>query len=197
VTAIYNEIEPFAVAWLRELERSGHIAPGVINDRSILDLRAADVSGPGQRHFFAGIGIWSAALRLAGVPDNADIWTGSCPCQPFSAAGRRTGTEDPRHLWPGWFALIDECRPPIVFGEQVASPAGLAWLDAVYADLEGAGYTVGTADLCAASVGAPHIRQRLYFVAYADERAAINVRDARDMEWSHVEASLEAIGEMK
>lgn len=165
---IYNEIEPFAAEWMRNLIAGGHIAPGVVDERSIVDLRATDVAGPGQRHFFAGIGGWSYALRLAGVPDDADVWTGSCPCQPFSAAGKRGGLDDARHLWPEWFRLIAECRPAIVLGEQVASADGLAWLDAVSTDLEGAGYAVGAADLCAAGVGAPHIRQRLYFVAYAD-----------------------------
>jgi len=169
VNAIYNEIEPYACEWLDALVNAGHIAPGRVERRSIADLTADDVAGSGQRHFFAGIGGWSAALRLAGVPDDADVWTGSCPCQPFSSAGKRSGTRDPRHLWPAWFALIEQCRPPVIFGEQVASRDGLAWLDAVYADLERCGYAVGAADLCAASVGAPHIRQRLFFVAYSDE----------------------------
>jgi len=169
VTALYNEIEPYAAAWSRNLITAGHVAPGVVDERSIVDLTADDVAGPGQRHFFAGIGGWSHALRLAGVPDDADIWTGSCPCQPFSAAGKRGGFDDKRHLWPEWFRLIRECRPPIVFGEQVASPDGMRWLDAVFADLEGAGYTCAAADLCAAGVGAPHRRQRLWLVAYADD----------------------------
>ena len=168
MTARYNEVEPYAAAWTRNLIAAGHVAPGVVDERSITDLSATDVSGPGQRHFFAGIGGWSHALRLAGVPDDADVWTGSCPCQPFSAAGGRRGFSDERHLWPAWFKLIDQCRPPIVLGEQVASPDGLRWLEAVFADMEGAGYTVGAADLCAAGVGAPHRRQRLWFVAYAN-----------------------------
>lgn len=166
MTAIYNEIDPFAAQWLRNLIAAGHIADGVVDERRVETLDAASVAGPGQRHFFAGIAGWSLALRLAGVPDDADIWTGSCPCQPFSDAGRGAGFADERHLWPAWFQLIRECRPGLVFGEQVASAAGLAWLDAVHADLEGAGYTVRAADLCAASVGAPHRRQRLFFVAY-------------------------------
>jgi len=165
--AIYNEIEPFAAQWMRNLIAAGHIAPGVVDERSISDLTAADVAGPGQRHFFAGIGGWSLALRLAGVDDEASIWTGSCPCQPFSVAGDGGGIDDARHLWPAWFALIAECRPSVIFGEQVASAAGLGWLDLVCADLEGSGYSVGAADLCAASVGASHIRQRLWWVAYA------------------------------
>lgn len=166
--ALYNENEPFAADWLESLITHGHIAAGQVDRRSITELSPADVAGPGQRHFFAGIGGWSHALRLAGVPDDADIWTGSCPCQPFSDAGQGQGVRDPRHLWPAWFALIEQCRPPVIFGEQVASKDGLGWLDVVFADLERRGYTVGAADLCAAGVGAPHARQRLYFVAYAD-----------------------------
>lgn len=168
-TAIYNEIEPFAAAWMRELIAQGHIAPGVVDERSIADLEESDIAGPGQRHFFAGIGGWSYALRLAGVPDDADIWTGSCPCQPFSQAGKGLGLRDPRHLWPTWFALIEQRRPSVIFGEQIAGADGLAWLDLVFADLERCDYSVGAANLSAAGVGAPHKRQRLYFVAYADD----------------------------
>jgi DNA (cytosine-5)-methyltransferase 1 len=169
MAALYNEIEPFAAAWLTNLIAAGHIAKGDVDARSIADLRAVDVVGRTQCHFFAGIGVWSYALRLAGWPDDREVWTGSCPCQPFSAAGKGGGFDDDRHLWPTWFALIRECRPSVVFGEQVASPDGLKWFDLVHADLEGAGYAVGAADLCAAGVGAPHIRQRLFFVAYAEE----------------------------
>ncbi len=163
--AIYNEVDPFAAKWLEHLVIGGHIARGRVDQRSIAELRPADVAGDGQRHFFSGIGGWSYALRLAGVSDDADVWTGSCPCQPFSDAGTRGGVLDARHLWPAWFDLIDECRPPVIFGEQVASRAGLAWFDAVRADLERCGYAVGASDICAAGIGAPHIRQRLYFVA--------------------------------
>ncbi len=166
-TALYNEIEPYAAQWIRNLSDGGHIAPGAVDTRSVVDLRPADVAGYAQFHTFAGIAGWSLALRLAGVPDDFPVWTGSCPCQPFSAAGRRGGFADERHLWPAWFELIDACRPALVFGEQVASKDGLAWLDAVFADLEGAGYTCRAADLCAAGVGAPHIRQRLWWVADA------------------------------
>jgi DNA (cytosine-5)-methyltransferase 1 len=168
VTAIFNEIDGYAAQWTRNLIAAGHVALGVVDERSIADLRAVDVSGPGQRHFFAGIGVWSYALRLAGVRDDADVWTGSCPCQGLSDAGRKLGFADPRHLWPVWFELIRECRPRVILGEQVASGLGLEWLDLVCADLEGAGYTVRAADTCAAGFGAPHIRQRIYFVAYAE-----------------------------
>jgi len=162
----YNEIEPYAAAWMRNLMAAGHIAAGRVDERSIRDLQPTDVRDARQAHFFAGLGGWSYALRLAGWPDGAPVWTGSCPCQPWSVAGRRGGLADERHLWPEWFRLIRECQPPVIFGEQVASPDGLRWFDGVSADLEGAGYAVGAADLCAAGVGAPHIRQRLYFVAH-------------------------------
>jgi len=166
--AIYNEIDDYAVHWLRALISEGHVAPGRVERTGIEHLRPEHVANAKQAHFFAGIGVWSHALRLAGWPDDRPVWTGSCPCQPFSAAGARTGEEDARHLWPAWFALIRECRPSVIFGEQVASKSGRYWLDAVSADLETLGYAVGSADLCAASVGAPHIRQRLFWVAVAN-----------------------------
>lgn len=181
MTAYYNEIDPFAAQWLRNLIDAGHIAPGVVDTRSIEEVTAGDVRGFTQCHFFAGIGVWSYALRRAGWPDNRPVWTGSCPCQPFSVSGSRRGFDDPRHLWPVWFRLIAQCRPGAVFGEQVASRDGLDWFDAVQNDLENAGYACAAADLCAAGVGAPHIRQRLYWVADADlqyESAAGNAARA-------------------
>ena len=164
--AYYNELDPYAAAWLRNLIARGLIAPGDVDERSITDVRPDDLRGYEQCHFFAGIAGWSLALRIAGWPDDRPVWTGSCPCQPFSAAGKQRGSEDERHLWPAFFGLIRECRPASVFGEQVAGTAGLAWLDHVCADLEGAGYAAAAADLCAAGAGAPHIRQRLYWVAH-------------------------------
>lgn len=164
----YNEHDPFAAAWLRNLWAAGCIADGVVDERSVADLKAADLEPFDRAHFFAGLGGWDHALRLAGWPESAPVWTGSCPCQPWSVAGKRKGTDDVRHLWPVWFKLIAERAPPVVFGEQVSSPDGLRWFDAVSADLEAAGYAVGAVDTCAAGVGAPHLRQRLYFVAVAD-----------------------------
>jgi len=172
VSAFYNEIAAYPAAWTRNLIAAGHVADGVVDERSIVELDATELVGFEQCHFFAGISGWSYALRLAGWPDDRAVWTASCPCQPFSTAGKGRGVDDERHLWPVLFELVRECRPAILFGEQVASPAGRAWFDAVSADLEGAGYAVGAANLCAAGVGAPHIRQRLYFVAVADADGA-------------------------
>ena len=165
----YNEIDPFAAEMLRNLIKAGHIAPGDVDERSIEDVRPDDLRGYAQCHFFAGVGVWSYALRRAGYTDARPVWTGSCPCQPFSTAGKGAGFADERHLWPHFHWLIEQCRPPIVLGEQVASKDGLAWLDLVSADLEGSGYTIGAVDTCAAGFGAPHIRQRLYWVAHAND----------------------------
>ena len=168
MSAYYNEIDKNAAAWLRELIKHGHIAHGVVDERSISDVKPNELVGFTQCHFFAGIGGWSLALRKAGWSDDRPVWTGSCPCQPFSAAGARSGMSDERHLWPHWHHLINQCRPATIFGEQVASKDGLGWLDLVSSDMEATGYAFAAADLCAAGVGAPHIRQRLWFVGMAD-----------------------------
>ena len=172
MAAYYNEHDPFAAAWLRELIRAGLIVDGVVDERSIVDVRPGDLAGFDQCHFFAGIGGWSYALRLAGWPDDRPVWTGSCPCQPFSSAGQGRGKDDARHLWPQFRRLVRQCRPPVVFGEQVASKAGRAWLSAVFADLEALAYRAAGADLCGPSVGAFDIRQRLWFVADTERSRA-------------------------
>lgn len=165
MAAYYNEIDPKAAAWLRELIKRQLIAPGEVDERSILDVHPADLAGFVQCHFFAGIGVWSYALRCAGWSDDRPVWTGSCPCQPFSAAGKRAGVADERHLWPAFHHLIAQRRPGVVFGEQVEAAIKLGWLDLVQSDLEGIGYVFAAFGLPAACVGACHIRQRLYFVA--------------------------------
>ncbi len=162
--SLFNEIEPFAAAWLRTMHGDSHV-----DTRSIADLQPADIAGFRRVHFFAGIGGWEEALRIAGWPKEREIWTGSAPCQPFSVAGKRGGTADERHLWPEMFRLIRECHPATAMGEQVSSKDGLLWLDGVFADLEAEGYTCWAVDTCAAGVSAPHIRQRLYWVAESDE----------------------------
>jgi len=179
-SVFYNDFEPFAAAWLAELQAEGAIGAGDISTTSIKELTGHDIAGYQRAHFFAGIGGWDAALAIAGWPDDRPVWTGSCPCQPFSAAGKRAGTDDPRHLWPDFARLIGECRPPVIFGEQVASADGRAWLAGVRADLEALGYAVGAADLCSAGIGAPHIRQRLYWVAQRlDDAASARHQSAR------------------
>lgn len=167
MSAYYNEIDEYAAQWLRNLISAGHIAPGDVDTRSITEVHPDDIKNYTQCHFFAGIGVWSHALRRAGWADARPVWTGSCPCQPFSTAGKGAGFDDERHLWPAFGDLIRERRPATVFGEQVASKDADAWIGLVQADLESMGYAVGAVPFPAAGVGAPHIRDRLYWMAYS------------------------------
>ena len=190
----YNDADPAACAWLRELIAAGLLPTGEVDARSILEVDPSDLRGFAQCHFFAGIGGWPYALRLAGVAEDLSVWTGSPPCQPFSQAGQRKGQDDDRHLAPAFLRLVAACRPGLVFGEQVASAAVLgrvgtasrkpaadaddwAWFDALAAELEAAFYAVAAADLPAASISAPHIRQRLFFGAFAIGAAAGRLGD--------------------
>lgn len=163
----YNEFDPHAAAWLRELIARKLIPDGTVDERSITEIHASDFEGFTQCHFFAGIGGWSLALQLAGWPEDRPVWTASCPCQPFANIGLQLGFKDERHLWPCFHELLRERRPVAVFGEQVADAIGKGWLDGVSADLERENYACGSAVLGAHSVGAPHIRQRLYWVGHS------------------------------
>ena len=162
----YNEFDKGAAAWLRELINAKLIPFGYVDERSITEVTASDVQGFTQCHFFAGIGGWSYALQLAGVPTSTRLWTGSPPCQPFSTAGKQLGQLDPRHLAPVFLNLVSECRPPVLFGEQVAAAIGKHWLDDLFTELEAENYACGSAVLPACSVGAPHKRDRLFFGAH-------------------------------
>src|SRR5688572_12553616 len=111
----YNENDPKTAVWLRELIKAGLIADGEVDTRSIVDVEPADLTGFAQCHFFAGIGGWSYALRLAGWPDDRHCWTFSCPCLRFSSAARgRTVAPD---MWPAQRRLVDTNRPGVFFGE--------------------------------------------------------------------------------
>jgi len=112
-----------------------------------------------------------------------DILTGGFPCQPYSAAGKRLGKEDDRHLWPEMLRAIREIQPSYVVGENVRGltnwNGGLVF-DEVQADLESAGYQVTPFLLPACAVNAPHRRDRIWFVAHADQRN--DRRDTREDE---------------
>ena len=162
--AYYNEFDPKAAAWLRQLIKNGNITQGEVDERSITEVEARDLQGFDRVHFFAGIGTWDYCLNKAGWGDRP-IWTASLPCQPFSAAGKGLGKADERHLLPHYLNLVRECRPNIQIGEQVERAIAHGWLDDLQATMEAEGYAVGHCVLGAHSIGAPHIRQRLYWVA--------------------------------
>ncbi len=167
--AYYNEYDPYAAQWLRNLIARGLIAPGDVDERSILEVQADDLRGYEQCHFFAGIGGWSAGLRIAGWPDDRPVWTGSVPCQPYSVAsvahGGAKGVGDHRDLWPVFFALARELRPARLYGEQVAAAIKWGWWDRAALDLEGEGYAAAASVLRGDACGADHERKRLYWMA--------------------------------
>jgi DNA (cytosine-5)-methyltransferase 1 len=165
MTVFYNEFDPFAADWLQNLSDGGMIPAGTIDRRSITEVSAKDVEGYTQQHYFAGIGGWPEAFRLAGIGADVNAWSGSCPCQPFSAAGKQKGQADARHLWPEMLRLIKGGRPEWIFGEQVSAAIGHGWIDGVQADLESEGYAFGYLVCGAHSIGAPHIRQRIWWGA--------------------------------
>jgi len=174
--AYYNEFDPKAAAWLRQLIENGNIAPGEVDERSITEVTANDLSGFSQHHFFAGIGVWSYALRNAGWDDSRPVWTASLPCQPFSVAGNQKGKDDERHLLPHFIELVKQCRPDAIFGEQVESAIRHEWLDDLQTNMEGEGYALGHCVLGAHSIGKAHIRKRLYWVATSGLSNAISER---------------------
>lgn len=169
MTAYYNEYDSHAAAWLRELIKQGLIADGVVDERSIIDVQANDLDGFSQCHFFAGIGGWSYALRLANWSDNRPVWTASLPCQPFSVAGKQQGKADERHLLPHFLELVRQCRPITLFGEQVEGAVKHGWLDDLHSEMDAEGYTTGVVVLGAHSAGSFHQRQRLYWVAHTNK----------------------------
>ncbi len=162
--AYYNENDKFAAAWLHELIKAGLIADGEVDERSITDVRPGDVRGFTQCHFFAGIGGWSLALRLAGWPDDRPVWSFSCPCQKFSSASR--GRAVASDMWPEQRRLIITSRPSVFFGEQVSNAGD--WFDGLCADVQALGYEIGAGVLPAVAFGHDHARARIYFVGHAN-----------------------------
>ncbi len=176
----YNEFNPESAAMIRQFMTDGLIPNGIVDERSITEIDPDELKRYTQCHFFAGIAGWTFALQIAGWPTDRPVWTGSCPCQPFSTAGKQKGKADERHLWPVWFRLIRECRPASVYGEQVAAAVTHEWLDEVATDLESEDYAFGSAIIPACGVGAPHKRDRLWFVADSRSERIYNKRPPED-----------------
>ncbi len=110
--------------------------------------------------------------------DGIDILTCSYPCQPFSVAGKQKGEEDPRHLWPDTFRLVQECRPTWFVGENVSGHIKLG-LDTVLKDLESEGYDTRTFVIPASSVGAWHKRERLWIIGYSEHNGSLATKKSR------------------
>lgn len=170
--AYYNDVDPNACEWAKELIRKGLVLDGEVDCRSISEVKPNEIKDFVQCHFFCGILGWPLALDMGGWPRNRRIWSGSCPCQPFSIAGEKQGEKDKRHLWPEFFRLVRELQPSTVVGEQVPNAIKKHWLDRVFDDLEKESYACGAVVLGAHSAGAPHVRQRIYWVATNPKRQA-------------------------
>ena len=153
----YNDMDPYAAAWLRRLIGAGLIPEGDVDERDIRNVSPSDLREYRQCHFFAGFGGWAAILDQVDWPENREIWTGSCPCR----------AQDEQQLWPEFFRLIEACRPRMVLGGQAGGKLGAEWLAAVMLDCEEFGYEVAAAGLPAAAVAAPQIGERFWFGASA------------------------------
>jgi len=149
--AYYNEFDPHAAAWLRQLIANGLIMDGVVDDRSIIEVEPEDLKGFTRHHFFAGIGGWELALQLANWPIDRPVCTASLPCQPFSVAGAQKGKEDERHLLPHFIDLVKQCNFQTIFGEQVPGAIKHGWLDDLCLEMEREKYAVGQIVLTAAA----------------------------------------------
>ena len=125
-----------------------------------------------QKHW-KGVKIYNDVKELKGEEiikehGTIDIVVGGFPCQPFSIAGARKGTDDNRHLWPEMFRIIKELKPRWVIGENVRGIVSIQngmVFENVCTDLEGEGYEVRAFNIPAAGVGAPHKRERIWIVA--------------------------------
>lgn len=196
MTAFYNDIDSFCCEWTRELIKAGVIPDGVVDERSIWDVIPGELGSFQQAHFCNGISTWAYVLKRCGFPIDRTVWTASLPCQPFSVAGKGGGLDDSRNLAEPFLWLVSQCRPDIIFGEQVEAAIKHDWWDVMATSLEQQGYAVGAVAFPASAVGAFHQRQRLYWLAYSERRAreqhrqqvgeAAGTREAEAPKWKRI-----------
>lgn len=128
-------------------------------------------------------------LKRSDINGTIDIITGGFPCQPFSIAGRKKGTEDDRDLWPEMLRVIQEFQPTWIIGENVANFVNMAF-QRTKTDLESEGYEVQPLILPACSVGAPHKRDRVWILAYAQSIESYERTNAKHSETRGLQRSL-------
>lgn len=118
--------------------------------------------------------IWDDLSTFDGLPwrGRVDIVSAGYPCQPFSTAGRQAGEDDSRNMWPQVRRILEEVRPPLAFCENVSNHLHLGF-SAVLDDLQSLGYQTAATLLAASEVGAPHKRQRLFFLAKLADPAGL------------------------
>ncbi len=167
--AYYNDNDPFCCAVLRKQIARAKLPEGDVDERDVHEVRGAELAGYGHVHLFAGIGGFPLGLMWAGVPSHWRILTGGFPCQPHSVAGKRRASADERNLWPEFYRIACELRPDWILVENVpgllSSEAG-RFFGGILRDLAEIGYDAEWHCLRASDLGAPHIRERLFLVAY-------------------------------
>jgi DNA (cytosine-5)-methyltransferase 1 len=183
----YNENNKYCAQWLRNLMAGGYIPDGDIDERSIEEVKESDVQGYVQCHFFAGIGGWAYAGRLAGWPDDCPVWTGSPPCQDNSVAGAiwnvRAGLRGHRSgLAHIWIDLMERVRPPVVFFENV--PGIKKWISEIERRMEGIGYSVSRKDIASWDIGALDKRERVWIVADINGKRLSLTRPSRPLSFT-------------
>jgi len=171
VEHVFCDNEPFSQAILKKHWPNSQIH-GDIRQVTPDTVGCGHLHGEPEKHAAdTGIETFGESATGCGRFD-VDLLTGGFPCQPFSQAGRRRGTEDDRHLWPEMLRVIREFHPRWVIGENVGGfvtwSGGLV-LEQVHTDLEGEGYEVQAFIIPAVSVNAPHRRDRVWIVAKSDE----------------------------
>ena len=149
------------------LERTGHFETVAFCDNDKFSKLILDKHWKGKKVYEDVREITKEKLIADGI-ELPDVVTGGFPCQPFSVAGKQKATSDDRHLWPEMFRIIKALQPRIVVGENVRGIVNIQdgmVFETVCTNLEDEGYEVQAFNIPAAGVGAPHRRERIWFVA--------------------------------
>jgi len=153
------------------LERTGHFETVAFCDNDKFSKAILDKHWKGIKVYDDVREISEEKFKEDGI-EFPDIITGGFPCQPFSVAGKQKGTSDDRHLWPEMFRIIKTFKPRFAIGENVRGIVNIqdgVVFETVCTDLESEGYEVQPFNIPAAGVGAPHRRERIWFIAIRED----------------------------